>query len=215
MFWTICLAALAAGLAAGVVVTGVESLKVLPLILEAERYEGAAAMVAAASVPGDDLGRLSLTLLANSLAGIGFAMVLTAGASLSGHTGWQRGLVWGLAGWAVFNLVPAFGLPPELPGMAAAELGARQVWWVAAAAATALGLSLVVLHPKALLKGLGALVIVVPHVVGAPHAETLQSSALPAELAATFVGASLFASLLFWLVVGGVSGYVFRRMSSA
>ncbi|MEI2612914.1 MAG: CbtA family protein [Candidatus Promineifilaceae bacterium] len=39
-----------------------------------------------------------------------------------------------------FQLAPAFGLPPELPGMAAADLGARQVWWCGTALATGVGI---------------------------------------------------------------------------
>ena len=47
-----------------------------------------------------------------------------------------------MAGFAVFMLAPSLGLPPELPGMPAAELGPRQVWWLLTAAATAAGLAL-------------------------------------------------------------------------
>jgi adenosylcobinamide kinase/adenosylcobinamide-phosphate guanylyltransferase len=50
-------------------------------------------------------------------------------------------MFWGLAGFAVFTLAPGLGLPPELPAMPAADLLARQVWWIGTAAATAIGLA--------------------------------------------------------------------------
>lgn len=41
-----------------------------------------------------------------------------------------QGLLWGLAGCATFVLAPTLGLPPELPGTAAADLTLRQTWWI-------------------------------------------------------------------------------------
>lgn len=34
-----------------------------------------------------------------------------------------------MAGFAAFTVAPALGLPPELPGMMAADLGPRQARW--------------------------------------------------------------------------------------
>ena len=45
--------------------------------------------------------------------------------------------MWGLAGFAVFTIAPGLGLPPELPGVPAAPLLSRQIWWVTAVLATA------------------------------------------------------------------------------
>lgn len=52
------------------------------------------------------------------------------------------GMCWGAAGFVVFGVAPGLGLPPELPGMVAATLSKRQVWWVFTVACTfaALGL---------------------------------------------------------------------------
>jgi predicted cobalt transporter CbtA len=48
-------------------------------------------------------------------------------AARSGHDlDARRGLLWGLGGFAALHLAPAVGLPPELPGMASADLAARQ-----------------------------------------------------------------------------------------
>ena len=36
------------------------------------------------------------------------------------------GIIWGLAGFIAVHFAPAIGLPPELPGSSAADVGARQ-----------------------------------------------------------------------------------------
>ena len=83
--------------------------------------------------------RNAYTAAANVLTAIGFALLLAAIFALrSANTGnsvsWHQGLMWGLAGFAVFTIAPGLGLPPELPGVPAAPLLSRQIWWVLAAA---------------------------------------------------------------------------------
>ncbi|MGV8769566.1 CbtA family protein, partial [Pseudomonas aeruginosa] len=68
---------------------------------------------------------------------------------------WQD-LLWGLAGYAVFCLAPSLGLTTELPGTAAADLVQRQYWWIATAAATAVGLALLVIGGNWKLKQIDA-----------------------------------------------------------
>ena len=58
---------------------------------------------------------------------------------------------------------------------------------------------------------LGVLVIVLPHVVGAPQPAS-HDSAVPAGLAAQFAAASLAGSLILWIVVSSVAGAVFGRL---
>ena len=68
---------------------------------------------------------MGLTAAANLVTAIGFGLLLVAASEFAGGiTGWRQGLVWGLAGFAIFTLAPGLGLPPELPAMPAAELGA-------------------------------------------------------------------------------------------
>src|SRR3546814_4839555 len=54
--------------------------------------------------------------------------------SRSRHT--RCALVTGVQTCALPILAPAYGLAPELPGMPAADLAARQVWWVGTALST-------------------------------------------------------------------------------
>ena len=226
MFGRIILTALAAGLISGVFVWGAHMVRTTPLILAAEVYEdqaaghqptpanpeqAPAAQPEEAWAPADGFERGAFTLLMDALTGIGFAFLLAGAISLSGRPiDWRRGVLWGLSGFAAFFAAPAFGLAPELPGMQAGDLGARQAWWLATAAATAAGLGLIALQPKAAIKALGAGLIVLPHLVGAPHPEFAPGN-VPAEMAAEFAIATLVVTGLFWALLGGLTGYFYNR----
>lgn len=234
MFRRVLLAAVLAGIAAGGCLTLVQHFRVVPLILAAEAFENAppaakpseghphanpkpdAPAVAKSEeakgwAPKEGFERTAFTLLANVLVGIGFALVLAGAMTLAG----QRlmpgtGVVWGLAGYLVFSIAPALGLAPELPGMSAAELTARQVWWWSTVALTAVGIALVVFPKNAALKGLGIVLVAAPHIVGAPHPAN-HDSAVPAALAAQFAAVSLATAALFWIVLGAVTGWLLAR----
>src|SRR5439155_22216001 len=163
--------------------------------------------------PAPGIERAGYTVVADILAGIGFALVLIGAVALARLGGYaidaRRGLIWGAAGFVVFALAPAIGLPPELPGMAAADLAARQQWWLLTAAATAGGLGLIIFARPAALRVVGVVLIVLPHLIGAPTPHA--SSGVPAELAAEFATASLAVAAVFWLLLGSVSGWLYRR----
>ena len=233
MLGRIVVTALIAGAVAGVFAWGAHMVKAVPLILAAEVYEDAAGADEHADAGGqagaeaDDAGagqewtpaegfeRSLYTLLADVIVAIGFAFLLSAAFALSQRAiGWQRGIIWGLAGFAAFYVSPALGLAPELPGMQAAALQARQVWWIAAAAAAAAGLGLVFFARPSWAKVAGAGLIVVPHLFGAPVHE-VHSGALPAELAAEFVVVTLVTTGLFWMLLGGLAGYLYDRLGRA
>ena len=229
MFGRILRAALIAGLAAGLVTWAVHTLKAVPLILEAETYEhaevadGAPVLPAGdrdAAVSGTDAqafgGRLDrramVTLIADLGLGVGFALALIGLIALSGRdVDFERGLLWGLGGFAAFAAAPALGLPPELPGTEAAPVLERQVWWLATALCTAAGLGLLFLARRIGFRVFGAVIAVAPHLVRAPQVD-VQASAVPAELAAEFAAVSLVATALFWLVLGGLGGHVYKRL---
>ncbi len=214
MLKRIALAALVAGLVGGIVISVVQEFTTTPLILHAEQFENAPASgEAEAWAPMDGIERTLFTSFGNIVAGIGFALMLVAGFALhGGEVDGRRGVLWGLAGYAVFSLAPALGLPPEVPGAMAAELVARQGWWLAAVAATALGLGLMVFARKPAWIVLGVIVLAAPHVVGAPQPDRL-GGPVPPELAAHFVAASLVTAAVFWTLLGWLSGSLYRRFS--
>ena len=144
--------------------------------------------------PANGLERTTFTALANISLAVGFGLLLGGGLCLSGDAGgWRSGLLWGLAGYVVFFVAPSLGLPPEVPGTEAAPLADRQLWWLATAVATAGGLSLLIFTRNWKFKLLGALLLIVPHLIGAPQPQ-VHASAAPAELAQAFIHATTIAN---------------------
>ncbi len=222
MLKRILLAALVAGLVGGIVISVIQEFTTTPIILHAEQFENAPAGghphatsdgEAEAWAPADGIERTLFTSFGNVVAGIGFALMLVAGFALhGGEIDGRRGIIWGVAGFAVFSLAPALGLPPEVPGAMAAELIARQGWWLSTAAATALGLGLMIFGRKSAWIVLGAVILAAPHIIGAPQPEKL-GGPVPPELAAHFVAASLVTAAVFWAMLGWLSGTLYRRFS--
>jgi cobalt transporter subunit CbtA len=220
-------AALCAGLLAGILATVVHQIGTVPIILKAEVYEEAAQRAAtpahshaqapakeaapAAWSPADGIERTAYTLLADLLTGTAFALLLIAGLAVCGREiGWREGLFWGLAGFAAFTVAPGLGLPPEIPGTEAAPLLSRQLWWLTTAAATAGALALLAFARRPVWVVVAVIVMVAPHLVGAPQPAE-HASAAPAALARQFVVAATVTSFLFWLALGTATGYFYRR----
>ncbi|HMR33130.1 MAG TPA: CbtA family protein [Geminicoccaceae bacterium] len=221
LFRNVVLAAALTGLVVGLVLTAIQSFSTVPLILEAETYEVAEQHAAAGApaheheeeswAPADGFPRFAFTLLANVVTAIGYALILIVAAELAGGIGgWRQGLLWGLAGFIVFTVAPGLGLPPELPGMPAGPLDARQLWWLATAAATAGGLALLFLRRNLPLAVAGLVLIVLPHLVGAPKPDSFATD-VPEGLHHDFVVAVVVSSLVFWALLGGVAGHLRSR----
>ena len=241
-FRTIVLVAGLVGLAAGLLLTGLQAFTTVPLILEAELYESGAGGHDHAShdhgtaaeadqdagvipatdaaveeegwAPADGAERWLFTAIANVLTGIGFALLIGAAAELKGGIrSWRQGVFWGLAGFAVFTLAPGLGLPPELPAMPAGDLGDRQVWWVMTVALTAGGIALLAFGRTIPLSLLAVALIVAPHVIGAPQPASFESP-IPEGLHHDFVVAAVATSFVFWVAIGGLTGLVRNRLAT-
>ena len=227
VFRSIVFTAALAGLLAGVLLTVLQQLGTMPLIARAETYGQAPAPPTTASIghahdhagggawaPQDGLERTGFTLLANIVTGVAFALLLVAGLALAGRpVDWRQGLLWGIGGFAVFALAPSFGLPPELPGMAAAPLGPRQVWWAATAIATAAGLGLLAFRREPLWVVVAVTLLVAPHLVCAPEPGD-HTTLVPEGLARQFVVTAVVTSFLFWLALGVLSAVLFARFAA-
>lgn len=215
-------AALLAGLLAGSLLTVVQQFQVEPLLLDAERYEQAGEHpppqpsgehAHAHWLPQAGIERSLYTGGANVVMAVGFALLLGAVTMLRGAPlNWRSGLLWGAAGYAVFFIAPAISLLPEVPGAQAADLLARQLWWVIAALCTAGGLALVIFARDWTLRILAVPLLIAPHLIGAPQPEVHGGTA-PAELVQAFVIASAVANAVFWLVLGGLFGLFHRRLA--
>ncbi len=238
VFRNVVFVAAVAGLVAGIALALMQAYATVPLILKAEVYEqaggghhhDAAAAESAAPdeaaaapseeedegwEPADGFERFAYTVLSNVVTGIGFALILVAASELAGGIGnWRQGVFWGLAGFSVFTLAPGLGLPPELPAMPAADLAARQVWWVATVLATAAGLALIAFRKSLPLTLLAVALIVAPHLVGAPQPDSFETP-IPEGLHHQFVVAVTLTNLVFWLVLGAVVGLLRDRMTGS
>lgn len=149
-----------------------------------------------------------LTVLFTVLTYCGYGLLLIAGIQIAEGLGLTigpvQGLLWGLAGFLAFQLMPALGLEPELPGTPAADLDARQIWWAATAVCTIIGLWFMAYGAAVWQKALGLVVLVAPHVWGAPELEGF-GGVVPPELASSFAARSLAVGLVTWAVLGSLT----------
>lgn len=231
---------LLAGVLSGLFVAALQHVTTTPLILQAEVYESAATKPAAhqhsslpdsreakliyvhgeaatadaqhqAWAPSDGLERTAYTSMATIGTAVGFALMLIAAMLASGaDIAPKSAALWGLGAFVATGLAPGLGLPPELPGSAAADLVSRQTWWVATAAATAAGIWLVFQSSRLSSIVWGLCLIAAPHVIGAPQTHEFAST-VPAELAGHFTSTSLAVHAVLWTLVGATAGFFWQR----
>jgi cobalt transporter subunit CbtA len=221
MIGRVLLAAILAGIAAGLVMGVIQHVRLTPLIIQAETFEHVAHGHGAQEhshgdhvwSPANGFERTFFTTLTATLTAVGFALLLAgvsflANLKITRNNGW----VWGLCGFLAVSLAPAIGLPPELPGMPAAELMTRQLWWLATIALTGLGLWRLTVAKDWIWTCIGLALIALPHFF-TPAKPADQTSGVPATLASEFAANSITANLIMWLVIGGALGYLIERMS--
>jgi cobalt transporter subunit CbtA len=223
MFKRIVAAAALAGVMSGALLTVIQQIEIVPLIEAAEVREAANLASQPAHqhpevnqpwTPHDGWQRALATAVSNIILAIAFALLLGSAMSLRQSSGWRVGLVWGIAGYVVFFVAPALGLPPELPGTDAAPLSDRQLWWVGTAGCTAVGLWLVASAGKPLVRVFGLVLLCAPHVLGAPQAP-IDDGANSGDLAKEFVRATYLANAAMWLSLGALVGIFGGLMKSA
>ena len=237
----IILSAIFVGVIAGSLLSVMQILGISPIIFAAEVYEIEEPATAVASHshggeaasgdhhdaeawgPEDGAERTSFSIMANILASIGFASILLALMSqlqLQGviQLNLTKGVLWGLAGFIAFFVVPGIGLPPEIPGVQAAVLENRQSWWLFAVVSSVVGLA-VIAFTSMKFKVLGVIAITLPYVIGAPHIQGPEfvhpdPNAVTAltELHHQFIIASGFANLVFWIVLGLTSAWMLNKI---
>lgn len=176
--------------------TAIQQIEIAPLIRQAEAFEAGST---------GEAPSLLVTAAANIVLATGFALLLAVAMSLQKRTGWQWGLLWGLAGYAAFFVAPAIGMPPELPGAEGGALHGRQLWWVATVASTAAGLALAVFARHAALRIVGLVFIAMPQFILAPQPH-VHGGAAPAALTHDFIRAAYVANAIFWLMLGAIVG---------
>ncbi len=213
--------ALFAGAATGLIAALLQLVFVQPVLLHAELYEsgqlvhfGAEPVTANSELPGFDPVRDGLSVLFTMLTYTGYALVLIAAMSFAQDRGFEvsgrTGLLWGLAGFVTFHLAPAISLPPEVPGVAAADVEPRQIWWAATVVATAISMALIAFGRNWVAWGAAVILLLAPHVIGAPEPDSL-AGPVPPEIAALFAARALGIGMAAWVILGVTSGYFWRR----
>jgi len=210
-----------AGAAAGLIAALLQLYFVQPVLLHAELYEsgelvhfGAEAVSAHQAVDGFDAMRDGLSIVFTMLTYTGYAFILLVGMALAEMRGAnvnaRNGLIWGLAGFVAFHFAPGFTLSPEVPGVAAADVYARQVWWWATVATAGAGLWLIAFGRNWLAWGAAAVLLLAPHVVGAPEPDIF-TGPVPTEIGALFASRAFGVGMAAWLLLGCFAGRFWQR----
>lgn len=224
MYSRILTSALFAGAATGLIAAVLQLIFVQPVLLHAELYEtgqlvhfGAnpgEAVNAVQDTGGIVLVRDGLSILFTMLTYTGLAFVLVAAMSLAERMGHEittrSGLLWGMAGFVVFQFAPGFTLPPQVPGVAAADVGDRQVWWVLTAVAAAIAMWLIAYGRSWTAWGAAIVLLLLPHLIGAPQPESF-AGPVPTEIGALFAARALGVALVGWVILGSVTAYLWQR----
>ena len=220
MFQKIVVSALIAGFGAGIVHALLQFVFIQPLLIHAELFElGPLPGLDAVTVPRGviDPLREALNVVFAALVYTGYALVLLAVMSFAEERGKtitaRNGLIWGIAGFVTMHLAPAFGLAPDMPGLNAAPVEPRQVWWFGTAAATGVGLWLIAFGRNWSIWGAAIILITAPHIIGAPLPLMLSNIA-PPELAANFAARTLGVALVVWTTLGLLLGAVWNSKLS-
>lgn len=219
-FRNLVLSAFSIAVVAGIFFSTYQAIFITPIIVSSEVYEvlePSAAHQVEAWAPEDGLERHSWSFATNILLCFAYALILLSAMTLSNSMTAVKGLFWGGAVYLSLFVAPALGLPPEIPGMEAAYLEGRQTWWILTVILTAIGLWLIAFQSP-LNKGIGVIMIIIPHLIGAPQPEihgfvNQDPKAIEAltQLWHEFIIQTSIANALLWLMVGGLSGYFFTK----
>lgn len=194
-----------------------------PIIFAAELYEMAEPVDIHAMppikewAPDDGIERSFYTILANFLMCLAYSLILASAMLFRGTSSTLKGFTWGMAAYLTLFVAPSIGLPPEIPGMEAADLNLRQNWWFLSVVLTGIGLAVFAFSPL-YYKGAGLILILLPHLIGAPVAEIHGFShpdpsavAKLTELWQQFILHTSIANALLWLIIGITTGFLCQK----
>ena len=219
IFLAACLTALVAGLGFSLY----QFYFVNPIIFAAEVYETTEPVDIHVMTqpeewaPGDGIERSFYTLLANFLMSLAYSLLLASAMVFRGSSSMLKGFAWGMAAYLTLFVSPSLGLPPEIPGMEATDLNLRQNWWFMSVVLTGIGLAVFAFSPH-FYKGAGLIIIILPHLIGAPVAKIHGFShpdptavAKLTEFWYQFILHTSIANALLWLIIGIITGFLCHK----
>lgn len=221
MFQRFLITSLFAGAAAGLIAGILQLVFVQPVLLHAELYEsgalvhfGADPVSAHPDLPGFDAVRDGLSLIFTMLTYTGYTLVLVALMSIAEDRGAQidgrSGILWGIAGFVTFHFAPGLSLAPEVPGVAAADVGSRQIWWWGTVIAAGVAMWLLAFGRNWTMWGVAVILLVTPHLIGAPEPDVF-TGPVPTEIGALFAARAFGVGLAAWVLVGTFAGHFWQR----
>ncbi|MBO0345257.1 CbtA family protein [Roseibium sp. CAU 1637] len=222
MFSRLLTSALFAGAAAGLCAALLQLFFVQPILLHAELYEtgtlvhfGSESVVSAhQALPGFEPMRDGLSIFFTMLVYSGYALLTVGAMELAaqrGHTiDGRTGLLWGFAGFLAFHFAPGFSLAPEVPGVAAADVQIRQLWWLATVVTAISGIGLIAFGTTWKAWAPAVVLLLAPHVIGAPQPE-VYTGPVPTELGAEFAARAFGVGLAAWVMLGSFAGFFWKR----
>lgn len=224
MFSKLLTSALIAGAVAGLIAALLQLYFLQPVLLHAELFEegtllhfGPAPMSEmVVDLPGFDPQRDLLSVAFSMLIYAGFGLMMVAGFSFAEGRGAvinaRTGLIWGVCGFIAMHMAPGFSFPPEVPGVAAADITARQIWWVLTVATAAIAMALIAwgTGPVAWLAAI--VLLLAPQVIGAPQPEIMTGPA-PTELGSLYTARALAVNLMGWCFLGVLAGHFWSTSS--
>ncbi len=220
-FKHIIFAAFITAIIATVAFSAYQELAVTPIILAAEEFEVAETVETSAVqpwAPEDGWPRTLFTFSANFMTAFSFSLMLISLMATRPKLTGLEGLAWGLAGYVSFFLAPSSGLAPEIPGMEAAPLAGRQLWWLVTVIFTAAGLWLF-FFSRLPGKVAGLMLLLSPHLIGAPQPEHhgfANTDPVAVEnltaLWHQFVLQTSIANALLWLIIGVTAAILTNKL---
>lgn len=172
-------------------------------------------MMTAHDDSGDsNLTRFGLAFSAVFLTFVGWSLLMVAGFAMAERFGHKvtpsQGILWGGAAFLAVSLLPGIGLPPELPGIPAADLFARQMWWVGTVIASGAALALFAFGRGVVPVMAGIVLLILPHAIGAPQLPEF-GGIVPPELSAEFAVRSMVEAFGGFAVLGIAAAWLWNR----
>lgn len=221
MFTRIFASAIFAGAAAGLVTALLQLAFVQPVLLHAELYEsgqlvhfGSAAAQGNPTIAGFDALRDGLSVLFTMLTYSGYALILVAAMSIAETRGAtidaRTGIIWGVAGFVVVHFAPGFSLAPEVPGVAAADVFERQIWWFGTVISAGVAVWLIAFGRSWAGWAPAIVLLLAPHAIGAPEPDAF-AGPVPTEIGALFASRAFGVGMAAWVMLGCFAGFFWRR----
>ncbi len=217
-FRNLVLSAFIIAIVAGLIFSAYQAFFITPIILSSEVYEILEPVnhQIEAWSPADGMERNAWSFGTNFLLCFAYALMLLSAMSVKPEVTAIKGLFWGIAAYLTLFVAPALGLPPEIPGMEAAYLEGRQVWWLVTVIFTAVSLWMIAFQ-SLFYKGVGVVLIIIPHIFGTPQPEThgfANTEPIAIEALTTlwhqFIIQTSIGNALLWLVMGASAGFLIK-----